>query len=106
MGSGVPLTTTAVSEHQVAGPVDTLATRALPIATHTTYTFSGTGSQGGETFSVHGTGQRRTVEWMDVGGRFLGLTAADTSSFTLALKAADVSIPGHQTRADTVSVIR
>ncbi len=106
IGSGVPITMTAVSQHLVAAPVDTLTTSALPIETRTTYTFSGTGSQGGEPFSVHGTGERHTVELLDVTGRFLGLTAADTSSFTIALQAADVSIPGHQTRADTVSLIR
>ena len=106
IGSGVPLTTVAVSQHLVAAPIDTLAARALPIETHTTYTFTGTGSQGGEPFSVQGTGQRRTVELMALTGRFLGLTAADTSSFTITLKAAQVSIPGHQTRADTVAVVR
>ena len=105
-GGGVPLTPTAVSQHVVAAPRDTLGTRALPIETRTTYTFTGTGSQGGEPFSVQGTGQRHTTELLDVGGRFLGLTAADTSSYTIALKAADLSIPAHETRADTVSVIR
>ena len=49
---------------------------------------------------------RRTLELLGVGGRFLGLTAADTSSYTIALQAADLSIPAHQTRADTVSVVR
>jgi hypothetical protein len=105
-GSGVPLTMTAVSEHVVTAFVDTLGTRALPIETRTTYTFAGTGSQGGEPFSVEGTGQRHTVELMGLAGRFLGLAAADTSAYTIALKAADLSIPARQTRADTVSVLR
>ena len=105
VGSGVPLTTVAVSQHVVAAPIDTLAAQALPIETNTTYTFNGTGSQGGEPFSVQGTGQRHTVEWVALTGRFLGLTAADTSSFTITLKAANVSIPGRQTRADTVAVV-
>jgi hypothetical protein len=105
-GSGVPLTMTAMSAHVVAAPLDTLGTRALPIDTRTTYTFTGTGSQGGAPFSVQGSGQRHTVELMDFTGRFLGLTAADTSSYTIALKAADLSIPAQQTRVDTVSVLR
>jgi hypothetical protein len=105
LGSGVPLTMTALSQHVVAAPRDTLDTRVLPIETSTSYTFTGTGSQGGEPFSVQGAGQRHTLELLDLGGRFLGLAAADTSSYTIALKAADLSIPVHQTRADTVAVI-
>jgi hypothetical protein len=106
IGSGVPLTMLAVSDHLVATPIDTLGTRALPIETRTTYSFTGTGSQGGEPFSVQGAGQRHTAELMSLAGRYLGLTAADTSSYTIALKAADLTIPAHQTRADTVSVLR
>jgi hypothetical protein len=106
IGSGVPLTLLAVSDHLVATPIDTMGTRALPIETHTTYSFTGTGSQGGEPFSVQGAGQRHTAELISLAGRYLGLIAADTSSYTIALKAADLTIPAHQTRADTVSVLR
>jgi hypothetical protein len=105
VGSGVPLTLLAVSEHVVATPMDTLDTRALPIETRTTYNFAGTGSQGGETFSVRGAGQRHTTELISLAGRYLGLTAADTSSYNIALKAANLTIPAQQTRADTVSVL-
>jgi len=101
---GVPLTMTTVSEHLVGTPRDTLG-GALPIETHTTYSFAGTGSQAGEAFSVQGAGAGRSVALLGLAGRFLGLTAADSSSYTIALKAADLTIPAHQTRADTVSVV-
>ena len=106
IGSGVPLTMLAVSDHLVATPIDTLGTRALPIETRTTYSFTGTGSQGGESFSVHGAGQRHTAELVSLAGHYLGLTAADTSSYTIALQAAGLTIPAQQIRADTVSLLR
>jgi hypothetical protein len=105
VGSGVPVSMTAVSEHVVAPPVTVLATQALPIRTSTVYTLTGNGTQAGQPFTVQGTGQRHTVELVGLDGTFLGLVAADTSWFTLAIEGSGLSIPGQQTRADTVSVV-
>lgn len=102
---GLPLTIVAVSQHEAGVPADSGADRALPIRTLTTYTFSGTGAQGGQAYSVQGEGRRHTVERLGLGGRFLGMIAVDTSSYTISLRGLDVSIPGRQTRADTLSII-
>ncbi len=100
---GLPLKLVAVSEHEATAPADTGQTGALTIHTRTTYTFSGEGTQGGQAYSVRGEGRRYAVELLDLTGQYLGLTAADTSTFSISMPALDVSIPGRQTRADTVS---
>jgi len=102
---GLPLTVVAVSRHEALMPADSGAERALPIRTFTTYSFSGSGSQGGQAYSVEGEGRRLTTKRLSVVGRYLGMVAADTSSYTISLRGLDVSIPGRQTRADTLSII-
>lgn len=101
----LPLTVVAVSQHRVDPPTDTGPTGALPIHTETRYTFSGQGSQGGQAFSVKGDGRRYTVELLGLRGIFQQMISADTSTFTVSLPALDVTIPGRQTRADTLSLI-
>jgi hypothetical protein len=102
---GLPLTVVAVSQHEAEMPADSGAASVLPIRTLTTYSFSGSGSQGGQAYSVQGEGRRHTIKRLSLGGRFLGMTAADTSSYTISLRGLDVSIPARQTRADTLSII-
>lgn len=102
---GLPLTVVQVSQHQAQAPAGTGPSAAIPIHTETRYTFSGHGSQGGQAYSVNGEGRRHTVELLGVGGLFHGLTLADTSTFTVSLPALDITIPGRQTRADTLSLL-
>lgn len=104
--SSVPLAIRSIGEHEVGEPGEHLGRPALPIRSRIDYTFSGTGSQGGQEFRVDGTGRRLVTEYLAPDGRYLGLTAADSSTFTIALSAAGVTIPGRQTRADTVAVVR
>lgn len=103
---GVPLAIHSVAEHLVGEPTQGAEGRFLPINTLTRYTFSGTGRQGGQEFSVEGSGRRHTVEYVSLDGRYRGLVAADTSDFTITVLAAGLSIPGRQLRADTVKVLR
>jgi hypothetical protein len=102
---GLPLTVVQVSQHRADPPTGTGPAGAIPIHTETSYTFSGQGSQGGQAFSVNGQGRRHTMELLGLGGLFRGLTLADTSTFTVSLPALDVTIPGRQTRADTLSLL-
>ncbi len=102
---GLPLTVVSWSRHEAEAPADSGAARALPIRTLTTYSFTGSGAQGGQAYSVQGEGRRHTVERLSLSGRFLGLISADTSTYTISLLGLDVSIPGRQTRADTLSIV-
>ena len=101
----LPLKVVAVSQHRADPATPAGPAGALPIRTETTYTFSGQGSQGGQAYSVKGEGRRYTVELLGLRGVFQGMTSADTSTFTVSLPALDVTIPGRQTRADTLSLI-
>jgi hypothetical protein len=100
---GAPLTVVQVSQHRAEPPTGAGPTDAIPIRTETAYRFSGQGSQGGQAYSVNGEGRRHTVELLGLRGVFHGLTLADTSTFTVSLPALDITIPGRQTRADTLS---
>lgn len=104
--SSVPLTIHFVGEHEVGEPGEHPSRPALPIRSRIDYTFSGTGSQGGQEFRVEGTGHRLVTEYLALDGRYVGLTAADSSTFTIALPAVGMTIPGRQMRADTVTVVR
>ena len=55
---------------------------------------------------MEGTGRRLVTEYLALDGRYLGLTAADSSTFTIALPAVGMTIPGRQARADTVTAVR
>jgi hypothetical protein len=103
---GIPLAVHSVAEHLVGDPLGDTRGRMLPIKTLTTYTFSGTGRQGGQEFAVEGSGRRHTIEYLSLDGRYRGMVAADTSDFTITLAASGLSIPGKQFRADTVTVLR
>ena len=102
---GLPLRVVAVSHHEALTPADSGGVRVVPIHTSTTYSFSGSGAQGGQAYAVEGEGRRLTIKRLSVDGRFLGMTAADTSSYTISLHGLDLTIPGRQTRADTLSII-
>jgi hypothetical protein len=102
---GLPLTVVEISQHRAEPATGAGPAEAIPIRTETTYTFSGQGSQGGQTYSVNGEGRRHTLELLGLGGLFRGLTLADTSTFTVSLPALDVTIPGRQTRTDTLTLL-
>jgi hypothetical protein len=104
--SSVPLTIRFVGDHEVGEPGEHLNQPTLPVRSRIDYTFAGTGSQGGQEFRVEGTGRRLVTEYLALDGRYLGLTAADSSTFTIALPAVGMTIPGRQARADTVTVVR
>ncbi|GBD31983.1 hypothetical protein HRbin33_00945 [bacterium HR33] len=101
----VPLTMHSVAAHLVGERIEEAAGPVLPIRTLTRYTFSGAGRQGGQEFSVEGSGRRHTIEYLSLEGRYRGLVAADTSEFTIAVAATGLTIPGRQFRADTVKAL-
>lgn len=104
--SGVPLALRFIGEHEVGEPITYLDRLAIPIRSRIDYTLSGTGSQGGQEFRVEGTGRGLVTEYLGLDGRFLGLASADSSTFTIDLPAVGTRMPGRQTRADTVTVVR
>ena len=105
VSSGVPLVIRSIAHHQV-GEVESRGSEPmLPIRSRVTYDFDGAGTQGGQAFRVDGSGHRVTAEFMSLSGRYLGLVATDSSSFTITISASGLQIQGRQTRSDTVSVV-
>jgi hypothetical protein len=103
--AGLPLTVVAVNQHEALSPQSAGTGLALPIRTVTAYTYTGNGSQGGQAYTVDGEGRRQMLELLSPGGRYLGMTSADSSTFTVSLTAMDVRLPGRQTRADTLTLL-
>lgn len=104
--SGIPLTIRSVAHYQVGEPMVYGDGPVTPVISEVSYTFSGKGQQVGQEFQVEGAGRRYTREFMTQDGRYLGQVAADSSNFTITVSAAGITIPGRQTRSDTVSVVR
>lgn len=80
--------------------------RALHIETTSVYTFTGSGSQAGRSFTIEGSGRRHIDRFISEEGRYLGLVSADTSDAEALIEDLDMVIPIHQTRVDTVSIVR
>ncbi len=80
--------------------------RALHIETMSAYTFSGSGSQAGRSFTIDGSGRRHIDRFISEEGRYLGLVSADTSHAEALIEDLDMVIPIHQTRFDSVSIVR
>jgi hypothetical protein len=78
--------------------------RALHITAVSEFTFSGSGVQLGQAFTIRGQGRRHADYHVSATGRLLGFTSADTSDAEAALQGAGIVIPVRQTRADTLFI--
>ena len=103
---GVENNVRSVREHRATEWTTYAGQPALLIETTSSYTFSGSGVQVGQEFTLEGQGRRHTSQYMGVDGRFLGLVSADTADAEANLKEAGITIPVHQTRADTLTIIQ
>lgn len=101
---GVENAVHSVREHRATEWTTYAGQPALLIETTSSYTFSGSGVQVGQEFTLEGQGRRYTSQYLGVGGRFLGLVSADTADAEANLKEAGITIPVHQTRADTLTI--
>ncbi len=102
---GIDVQVRSIGRHEAVGWTERAGERALHIMTVVNYTFSGSGTQMGQEFTLEGSGVRRENRYLGPGGRYLGATSADSSSSTALLTAIGISIPIRQTRTDTVRVL-
>jgi hypothetical protein len=103
---GVNNTVQSLREHRATEWTTYVGRRALLIVTSSTYTFSGSGVQVGQEFTLEGRGRRHSHFYLRPDGMFLGFIAADTADATAYLTEAGITIPVHQTRADTLALVR
>lgn len=104
--SGLRVTISAVNRHEAVGWTERNGQPAMQIASVSTYTMSGSGSQGAQHFTIEGSGLRQGHAYISTDGKYLGLTATDSSRATAVVAEMGIVIPIVQARSDTLSVIR
>ncbi|HTT67218.1 MAG TPA: hypothetical protein VMF70_04255 [Gemmatimonadales bacterium] len=90
---GMSVNVHAVRQHRVAGWEDHSGTRALHIATTSTYTVSGSGETQGQTIELAGGGQRTEDAFVSPQGVYLGRTVSDSSLMNASLVSAGMVLP-------------
>lgn len=103
---GITVAVEAVTRYEAVGWTVYGGSRALHVEAVSDYTVSGGGSQGGQEFTIDGTGIRHEHHYLADDGRYLGNTQADTSHSTALVTANGATIPITQTRVDTLTVTR
>ena len=83
----------AVRQHRVAGWEDHAGTRALHVASTSTYTVTGSGETGGQTIQIAGGGQRNEDAFVSAQGVYLGRTVTDSSLMNASLVSAGMVLP-------------
>jgi len=121
LGPDMEWTDTLTSEATVGGVKNTVQTvnhsrstewttyggeRALHLETVSDYTFSGSGVQAGQDFSLDGQGRRHSHQYLGERGVYLGFVSADTAHAEAQLTNAGITIPVQQIRADTLSITK
>jgi hypothetical protein len=103
---GVPITVHSTNHHECLGWGEYAGEVALEVRTRAAYTLSGRGQQGGQDFTLEGTGGRISNRYLSADGRYLGAISADSSEFDVLLTSLGMTIPAKQRSADTLIVIR
>lgn len=98
------ISTTAVTTHRAGAWLEDGS--GLPVTWQTDYTFTGEGLQLGQAFTLEGTGHRVGEHLLSIDGAFLRTTSTDSSEATVQLTSMGITVPIHQTGADTVQIIR
>ena len=93
-----------LSEHSAIAWTLLAGERALHVITVSSYTFSGSGTQSGRSFTIDGNGRRHIHSYLSESGRYLGLVSADTSDGEAHITDMEMIIPIHQTRLDSLSI--
>jgi len=104
--NGMENTVSLISEHTALDWTTHAGERALQIATMANYTFTGSGSQAGNDFTLEGSGRRHITRFISEQGRYLGLVSADTSDGEAQVPALGIVIPIQQTRNDSLKIIQ
>ncbi|HEY6808240.1 MAG TPA: hypothetical protein VI160_05565, partial [Gemmatimonadales bacterium] len=104
--SAVSTLTVLTQAHHVAAAWETAdGERRLPIDVAATFTISGTGSAGGQSFTLAGSGRQSMRSYLAADGRFLGGEATDTTDMTITLSAQGIVVPRHQISHATITVL-
>lgn len=98
---GIAVTVKAARQHRVAGWEDHAGTRALHIATTSTYTITGSGDVQGQSVELSGGGQGTSDAFVSAAGVYLGGTAGDSSLVNANVVSAGMVIPVRRSTRST-----
>ena len=101
---GGAVTRRATIHSTAAAWEDHAGTRSLRIDSNATYSLSGSGENGGQSFRVAGSGTTTARAFIAEDGRFLGGESQDSTSLTVTLPAQGLAIPVTQVLRSTVLV--
>lgn len=105
--SSVSTLTVQTQAHHLAAPWETTGgERRLPIDIAATFTISGAGNAGGQSFTLAGTGRQSMRSYLAADGRFLGGESTDTTDLTITLTAQGIVVPRHQISHAIIAVLR
>jgi hypothetical protein len=90
---GIALTVHTTSVHRVVGWEDHEGTRALHLATTSSYTLSGSGQAQGQEVDLNGGGHRIADAFVSAAGVYLGGTLADSSLVNANVVTAGIVVP-------------
>jgi hypothetical protein len=99
----VSVTMVAVRQHRVVGWEDQAGTRALHIASTSTYTVSGSGEAQGQAVEMTGNGQSLRDSFISAAGLFLSSVESDSALINANVTSIGLTVPIHQTRRSTVT---
>jgi hypothetical protein len=101
----VPLSATVEREYRVVGPTTWHEAPALQIERRTTTSIQGSGSQGGQTISVSGSGSSTSTLYIDRATAVL-LGASGESHSTLTVTTPRASLPLRQDTRDQITLLK
>jgi hypothetical protein len=102
---GSTITTHSANQRSATTWEDRAGSRALRLEISANYRFNGTGDQGGQPFTIDGTGAGTGVQYLGADGRYLGGELRDSTSLTIDLPVQGISIPRRQLSHTTVTAL-
>lgn len=102
---GSTITTHSANQRSARKWEDHSGSRALPLETSANYRFNGTGEQGGQPFTIDGTGAGTGVQYLGADGHYLGGELRDSTTLTIDLPAQGISIPRRQVSHTTITAL-
>jgi len=102
-GSGA-VSRRATVQSRATGWEDHAGTRSLHIESSATYSLTGSGENGGQSFQVSGTGMTISRAFIAEDGRYLGGESHDSTNLTVTLPAQGLTIPVTQVLHSSVVV--
>lgn len=94
----------ATAHSRATGWEDHAGTRSLHIESNATYTLTGSGENGGQSFQVSGTGTTTSRAFIAEDGRYVGGESQDSTNLTVTLPAQGLTIPVTQVLHSSVVV--